>query len=309
MTTRAACIADLRRDRPRSPALLWSSLGLAVLAAYSWIWGFASGTLEPADSASPQRLRNLGRFLDDVTPHPLVGREWDFGVAWDWAADLMARGGWQAALATLWISVAAAVLAGIGGALLAIPAARTVFRPDPFLPSPRPASAIAADLWWTANIATRGVLVFLRAIPEYVWTFLFVMTLGVSAWPAVLALAIHNAGILGRLQAEVVENVESGSPQHLRATGATRSQIVLFSVLPTTLNRFLLFFFYRWETCVREATVLGMLGVVSLGSVIREARTALRYDELLLFVLCGAAIVMVGDLVSALARGAVRRAS
>ncbi len=75
------------------------------------------------------------------------------------------------------------------------------------------------------------------------------------------------------------------------------------------LPRFLLFFFYRWETCVREATVLGMLGIVSLGYWIVDTRARNHYDEMFFFVLLGAGIVLVGDLVSAVAREVVRRAA
>jgi len=80
------------------------------------------------------------------------------------------------------------------------------------------------------------------------------------------------------------------------------------AVLPLALPRFLLYFFYRFETCVREATVLGMLGVVSLGYWIQEARARQTYDELLLFVGLGALLVLAADAVSIAARGWLRRA-
>ena len=93
----------------------------------------------------------------------------------------------------------------------------------------------------------------------------------------------------------------------LAAAGASRSQTAA-AVFPSLLPRLLLYFFYRWETCVREATVLGMLGVLSLGSLIRDARAGNLYDELFFYVLLGALMVLAGDLLSALARGLVRRA-
>ena len=132
--------------------------------------------------------------------------------------------------------------------------------------------------------------------------------LGPSAWPAVLALAIHNAGILGKLGAETVENLDRAPLRALRLLGAERAQIAASAVLPLALSRFLLYFFYRFETCVREATVLGMLGVVSLGYWIRDARSNHYYDEMLLFVALGALIVLAGDLASACARAFVRKA-
>ena len=73
--------------------------------------------------------------------------------------------------------------------------------------------------------------------------------------------------------------------------------------------RGLLLFFYRFETCVREATVLGMLGVVSLGYWIQDARAKQYYDEVLVLVLFGAALVLAADLTSAVARYSIRRRS
>ena len=133
--------------------------------------------------------------------------------------------------------------------------------------------------------------------------------LGPSAWPAVLALAIHNSGILGKLGAETVENLDPRTLRVLRESGATRAEVAIAAILPLSLSRCLLYFFYRFETCVREATVLGMLGVASLGYWIQDSRTRQFYDQMLFFVVLGAAIVLAADLLSMLARWIVRRAS
>ena len=83
----------------------------------------------------------------------------------------------------------------------------------------------------------------------------------------------------------------------------------VIAAMPVALPRFLLYFFYRFETCVREATVLGMLGIASLGHEIVEARAKHFYDELLLLVAFGVVMVLLGDLASHLARGWIRRAT
>ena len=123
------------------------------------------------------------------------------------------------------------------------------------------------------------------------------------------ALALHNVGILGRLGAETIENLPPRVPETLRSLGAGRFQIAVTALMPAAMPRYLLYFFYRWETCVREATVLGLLGIVSLGYWIDDARARQRLDEMLLLVVLGAALVILGDLVSAVARSVVRRAS
>jgi len=151
--------------------------------------------------------------------------------------------------------------------------------------------------------------VFARAVPEYIWAFLLLILLGANAWPAVLALAIHNAGILGKLASEVIEDLDHAPLAALRASGASRSQIAVTAIAPLVFNRTLLFFFYRWETCVRDATILGLLGIVSLGYWIQDARARNHYDEMFLLILIGAALVMISDIVSAIARESVRRSS
>ena len=302
--TDQACRA-LRRNRPRSRLARATAVALTALVAWAWFSGdFDAGSLFTDRSA-----RNLHRFIGELRPHPLQGKAWDTGVAAGWVADQLADRGIQAMLATLALSVAAIVLAGLMGGLLAMPAARNIATPEPFLPAPRRPSSALRNAWRAVAALTRLFLIFLRAIPEYVWAFLFLGLLGPGAWPVVLALAIHNTGILGKLNAEVIENLEPAPLKALRGLGASRTRIGIAAILPAALSRFLLYFFYRWETCVREATVLGMLGVVSLGYWVQDARARTHYDEMFLFILLGAVLILVGDAVSALARRSLRRAS
>lgn len=283
------------------------SSGVIVLLLVAASWGF--GGFNPGDSLTSRRMENLSRFMREIIPFPVRAPGAPRDAARAWASDLLVGRGWEASKQTLALSVAAAVLAGAWGLLLALPAARNVASPDPFsVPGGRPRAALTYA-WKPVVGATRFALMFFRAVPEYVWAFLLLAMLGRQAWPAVLALALHNAGILGRLGAEVVENVEPGAPRALRTLGATRAQVAAIGVLPLVLPRFLLYFFYRWETCVREATVLGLLGFTSLGYWIADARARDRYDEMVLYILLGAALVLIGDVVSAVTRAFVRRAS
>jgi phosphonate transport system permease protein len=287
----AAEVARLRRERPRSEFLRISSVFAVLLVIWSWWFGgFSFG-----ESFSPGRVANLSRFLEEARPVGVSG--------------LVARRGWEASKQTLALSVAAIVLAGALGLLLSLPAARNVASPEPFTTPGDVSRRGTRVAWRSLVVATRLLLMFFRAIPEYVWAFLLLATLGQQAWPAVLALAIHNAGILGRLGAETVENVEPAVPRALRDLGATRLQVAAVGLLPLVLPRLLLYFFYRWETCVREATVLGLLGFASLGYWIADARARDRYDEMMLFILLGAGIVLLGDVVSAVTRAFVRRAA
>jgi phosphonate transport system permease protein len=154
--------------------------------------------------------------------------------------------------------------------------------------------------------STRFFLTFLRAIPEYIWAFLLVALLGTGAWPAVLALALHNAGILGKLFGETIEDVDPDAARALRGLGATRVQVFGGAILPQVMNRWLLYVFVRWETAIREATVVGLLGVVSLGWFIRDARARTHYDEMVALIAVGALLILAGDFLSIQLRARLR---
>ncbi len=298
-------IRRLHSQRPRSRFVRWSALAITALVVLAW----SSDGLWPDGLFSERRLANLERFLGELRPYPLQGKDFDLSVATAWAGEVLSERGWSAAGTTLAMSVAAIVLAALAALVLIPAAARTFASPEPYLPGPRPPGRGRRLFWKLVVGLARTILIFIRSIPEYVWAFIFLAILGPTAWPVVLALALHNAGILGKLTAEVVENLEPAPLEGLRGLGASRPQIVVAGIFPLILPRFLLFFFYRWETCVREATVLGMLGTVSLGYWIVDARARNHYDEMFFFVLIGAAIVLVGDLVSAVAREVIRRAA
>lgn len=296
-------IEQLHRQRPRSRFVRYSVCLMLLVIALSWLLGDFFTT----DLFNGRRLQNLQRFLQELIPYPLQGRAFDWAIALDWLDKILADRGWQALGTTLAISVAAIVMAGCSSLVFTLLAARTLSTTEPFLPAPLGKhSRFKQSAWWLVVAITRLMLIFLRAIPEYVWAFLLLAVLGISAWPIVLALALHNIGILGKLSAEVVENLPTAALASLRGLGASRLQIAGAAIMPMALPRLLMFFFYRWETCVREATVLGMLGFVSLGFWIQDARARNVYDEMFLLIILGAALIMGGDLVSAIVRALIR---
>ena len=298
-------VRALRAARPRSRFVRWSLFAFLGLLVASFFLADLGWTL-----GDPVRRRaNLARFAREIQPRPLRDPA-SGGSLLSWVGERMGPGGgWEAATATLAISVLAIVLAALAGGLLAPYAARNLMAPAPFGSTAyRPGRA---RRWASRAIVTgtRVLLVLLRCLPEYLLAFLFLAVFGYTAWPAVLALAVHNAGILGRLDAEAIENIDARSARALRDLGATRMGIATAAVFPAVLPRGLLYLFYRWETCVREATVLGLLNLPSLGFLIDEAQVRSRKDELMFYVLLASALVLAGDLLSSWLRHRVRVAS
>ena len=301
MTRRWKAIKKLRKQRPRSWFVRFSMLMMIVFA---WVQGqFSVGEI-----LSYRRLDNLARFVNDAQPDSWGSGCSRISVIWRWTRNLVIDRGFDATVTTAAIAVASIVLAGAVAMALAMSASRTIASPDAFAISSMTSKRIERWLWASLVAMTRAVLILARSIPEYIWAFLFLAIWGPTAWPAVLALAVHNAGVLGKLGAEAVENMEPAMPSVLRAMGSTRLQVVAVGVFPQVLPRFLLYFFYRWETCVREATVLGLLGFSSLGFWIHDARVRDHYDDMIMFIILSAFLVLIGDAVSAIARHAVRHA-
>lgn len=289
-----AAIRQLHQQRPRSRFAAVSLAALAALIAASWITGGYSAI----DLLSERRIRNLSRFLAEITPHTWTETRSLTATAAS-ISDLLATRGIEAAWNTLLISIAGICLAG-SLALLSLPfASGTLARPRPFEAGSNP-------LWRLIFYASRFALILTRLVPEYILAFLLLAIFGPTAWPVVLALGTHNFGILGRLGSEVMENIEPDLPRSMTAAGHSRWQLFLTSLAPASLPRFLVYFFYRWETCARDATVLGMLGVASLGFFIRDARSRQLHDEMLIFVILGALLVIAGDFFSGWARRRIR---
>lgn len=299
-TDRWQRVAFLRRSRPKDAFLRISFILLAVIFVGAWL----SPELQPGRIDWDRRLANGSRFLNKITPWPLtkVGEETGlftkFGLLDEWARDLMRREGWEATFNTLAFSISAIVLAGLLTAIHLPLAARSLATPEPFVTAAPRFRQKSWPLWLLARQGSRVSLMLWRAIPEYMLAFFLVSAFGLNAWPAVLALALHNLGIVGRLTSELVENLPTRLPEAQRAIGASRLQILGFAAVPALLPRFLVYFFYRWETCVRDATVLGMLGIASLGYAIVEARAHDRFDEMIFFVGLGSLLVLLGDFAS-----------
>lgn len=301
----ADTVTQLWRDRPRSLLLQVTVLGLALWSLYSWL-SPEIGLMSFLDS---RRLSNLDRFIEqELWPFPLRNGQGSWQALSQWVMDIWTRVGVESTLATLQISILATVIAGAAAWPLSLLAARNLSAPRPFELQAGQARPSVRLLWAITTTTARASAILLRAIPEFILAFLALAVLGPhNAWPAVIALAIHNGGILARLGSEVIENLEPAPLRTLAITGANRRSLIVTGVLPLSLSRNLLYFFYRFETCVREATVLGMLGVLSLGYWIQDARAKQFYDEVLLLVLFSVLLVLMADLLSAVARRSIRR--
>jgi phosphonate transport system permease protein len=211
----------------------WFVLGVVLLIVLS----FWSLDLQWAKFLSPDALGKMGRFLAELTQ--LEGSP-------PFVQKLL-----MASLETLAMSAVGTLLAVVLGLALALPASKT-FDGDPAR--------------WRG--VSRLVLNALRSIPELIWATLLLIAAGLGPFAGTLALALHTAGVLGRLFAEAIENAPPGPGQALRVRGIKESRVLLYATLPQVLPQLISYTLYRWENNIRAAAVLGVVGAGGLGQML-----------------------------------------
>lgn len=141
----------------------------------------------------------------------------------------------------------------------------------------------------------RGVLGFMRAIHELVWAWLFVASFGLSPYAAIFALAIPYGGILGRIFADMINDVPEEPIKALRATGASRLQCLFYGYLPSVKNSMISYTMYRYECAVRSSAIMSFVGLGGLGYQIQLSLDDLLYDEVWTFLYFLIILVVVID--------------
>lgn len=126
---------------------------------------------------------------------------------------------------------------------------------------------------------TRRLLDAMRAINEIVFALVFVVAVGLGPFAGVLAIFVHTAGILGKLFSEAIENIDAGQIEGVRATGASKLQEILFGVVPQVIPLWISFILYRFESNVRSATVLGIVGAGGIGVSLYQSFRSFDYTK------------------------------
>lgn len=118
-----------------------------------------------------------------------------------------------------------------------------------------------------------------RAINEMVFAMLFIVAVGLGPFAGVMALWIHTTGVLAKLFAEAVEAIDPRPVEGVRATGANQLEEILYGVIPQVLPFWISYSLYRFESNVRSASVVGMVGAGGIGVVLHESIRGFDYAE------------------------------
>ena len=278
------------RRRPFTFARLsFYIIGALVVAAWSYI--FIGGDSGFTDLFEGRTWENAGDFIlqlaglrSEDTPAFLEPAKW-------WATGKLAYN-------TLAMSVLAMVIAGLGAFITFVLAARNV--------SDGGLGMTPSIVGTMVFFALRIFYAFTRAVPELVWAMLIIFFLSPGILPGALALGIHNLGIVGRLTAEVVENLDPAPARALRSSGAGLFQILLYAILPQALPHFITYLLYRWEVVIRTTVVVGFVNAGGLGREFRLNLSFFHYDEVALIIMWYLLLVIGVDFLSAWLRRLAR---
>ncbi|HEY6609887.1 MAG TPA: phosphonate ABC transporter, permease protein PhnE [Pseudomonas sp.] len=188
----------------------------------------------------------------------------------------------RASLETLAMSALGTLLAAVLGLGLALPAAGRFGRA---------AAALA-----------RFVLNALRSIPELVWAALMVLAAGLGPNAGTLALALHTAGVLGRLFAEALENTPAEPAEAIRLAGGGHVVAFVYGTLPGVWPQLIAYSLYRWENNIRMASVLGFVGAGGLGQMLYVSLSLFQQAQAATVILAMLLLVLAVDALSGWAR-------
>lgn len=148
----------------------------------------------------------------------------------------------------------------------------------------------------------RGILSLFRAVPNFVWALVFVTAVGLGSFPGVLAILVHNIGVMGKLWSEAMEEVDQGPVEALRSAGANSLQTATHVVLPSVVPQFVSLFLYRIDVNVRDSVMLGIVGAGGIGFYLTQAIQEFNFDVMMTYILMVLVMVIAVDLLSAALR-------
>ena len=277
VTRGEAAYQALRRQR-RVTTLTGAAIVLACLLISAWISEFYPASLA---AGAPRVGEYFAKLIPTLHWATLLGPMSETGTSgsladWFYRADkwlwLIFETSQMAALGTL-----AGALAAV---FLAFPAARNL--------APTP---------WLYHLARRG-LEAVRTVPEIVYALIFVWAFGVGPLAGILAIALHTAGALGKLFAEVIENAEMNPWEGLRASGANWAQSCRYAILPQVLPNLISYILLRFEINVRGASVIGFVGAGGIGQELYLVIAQNYYEEISAIVVLIILTVFLIDLAS-----------
>jgi phosphonate transport system permease protein len=149
---------------------------------------------------------------------------------------------------------------------------------------------------------SRLILNVIRAIPSLVWAIIFVAAMGFGPFAGVIALGVGQVGVLGKLYSEAIEAINPRQVEAVRASGAGVLQVFSFAVLPQALPLMLSYTLLDFESNIRSATILGIVGAGGIGFELQASFSQFKFHQVLTILIEIVVLVTLIDQFSAFVR-------
>jgi phosphonate transport system permease protein len=145
-----------------------------------------------------------------------------------------------------------------------------------------------------------------RTLHELILAIIVVKAVGFGPLAGVITLTVGAVASFAKLLAEQIETIDRGPIEAIRATGASRTAVLIYGVLPQVLPRIVGLSIYQWDVHLRHSTIIGIVGAGGIGATLYNAFARYDYDFALAILIVIVLIVLTGEAVSAVARRAVQ---
>ena len=152
----------------------------------------------------------------------------------------------------------------------------------------------------------KTIVIFFRAIPEFIIAMILVIAIGFGAIPGVLALGLHTMGFLAKFYAEDIEHINKGPIDALKSSGATKSQIISFGVVPQILPSFVANNLYIFDRNIRMATMLGIVGAGGIGYELQSSFRMFEYERVSAIIVLIFITIFIIDYLSSFIRSKIK---
>jgi len=271
--------AELRRARMGTTILL-SALFIITLLTSAWISNFFPQKLA---EGLPRIFECFGTITPDLEWDKLFHGRDENGNAVQGPLTFWYTDFWlylELLGETILMAITATILGATAAFLLSFPAAQNLMK--------------NTTIYWFA----RRFMEVCRGVPEILIALVFVFAYGIGPLAGILAIAIHSAGALGKLFAEVNENASLKPVEGVRASGGNWFEEIRYAVVPQVLPNFASYTLLRFEINVRASSIVGFVGAGGIGQELNKTISFYADDRVLAVLILVVLMVTVIDLIS-----------
>ena len=271
--------AELLRSK-RAMTALFVVLFLAALAASIYVSRFYPDRLA---SGLPRIFEYFGTIMPNLELDKLFLSRGDDGRAIPGSIAYWYSDFWsyiQLIVETIFMALTATIIGAAAAFLLCFPAARNL----------APNSVVF--------LLSRRFMEICRGVPEILYALVLVFAIGIGPLAGVIAIAIHTAGALGKLFAEVNENASLRPVEGIRGVGGNWFEEMRYGVVPQVMPNFVSYTLLRFEINVRASSIVGFVGAGGIGTELNRVISLYSDDRVVAVLLLIVLTVTLIDLLS-----------